>query len=117
MLKNLVSATGNTVHAQAPDNGMGFQPLCTPVGTANGASVYAFSRFYTTKATVVTCKKCCKKIAAAAAEITVEQGDKVTRSGLAGRVLEIAVRAGVTMVAVAFGFEMLWVKATELVAL
>lgn len=52
-----------------------------------------------------------------AATITVESGTKVTRDGLKGRVLEVTFRAGVMLAAVAFGFEMVWVKVAELVTL
>lgn len=50
-------------------------------------------------------------------EITVESGDKVTRDGVKGKVLEVCTRAGVMLAAVAFGFDLVWVKVAELVAL
>lgn len=49
--------------------------------------------------------------------ITVESGDKVTKGGLRGRVLEVCTRAGVMLAAVAFGFDLVWVKVAELVTL
>lgn len=48
---------------------------------------------------------------------TVATGDKVVRGDVKGRVLEVCTRAGVMLAAVAFGFDLVWVKVAELVAL
>jgi len=56
-------------------------------------------------------------VAQEAPEVTVESGDKVERAGVKGKVLEVCTRAGVMLAAVAFGFDLVWVKVAELVAL
>lgn len=56
-------------------------------------------------------------VASLARHMDVSSGDKVTRGNVKGRVLEVCTRAGVMLAAVAFGFELVWVKVAELVAL
>lgn len=49
--------------------------------------------------------------------VVVEQGDRVRNAaGVLGKVLEIGQRAGVAVVAVAFGAALVWMKMAELVA-
>lgn len=117
-----MAATGSVVHVGINN---GLYTDCQPYGSM-GARPKRYRVVADTHA--VTCKGCLRKIAAAeveaytedaerAAIITVEQGDKVTRGNVKGRVLEVCTRAGVVLAAVAFGFDLVWVKVAELVAL
>lgn len=118
----VMALTGSVVHAGYSN---GLYVICNPNGTM-GARQKRYRKTADTHA--VTCKSCLKKLAAAELEavaenearataIVVESGDKVTRGNVKGRVLEVCTRAGVMLAAVAFGFDLVWVKVAELVAL
>lgn len=67
-------------------------------------------------ASVVAPVKRVKKVAAPAPVEIPAQGARVLRDGIRGQVLEVGMRAGIAVAAVAFGAVMMWVKVAELLA-